>query len=314
MELHGGKMWIESKLGVGTTVFFTLPVEKSRPEQSARRWFGPYLSYDPRMRPSLAQIPQPQPHIVVVEQGHTLSDLMKHYIEGLEVTSVPSIESRQPILQSEAIGALVLNEMSITNVLNTLAKLPTMAFDVPVMSCWTPERKTTFEQMGVQGYLVKPIHRSSLLESINQAAPRAQRILLVEDDREAMQLFRRMLSAADSSIVTSQATEGEAALALMRDWHPDLVLLDLVMSGFDGFKVLARKAEDEAIKDIPVIIISAKDPRRDPIMTHALVVTRRGGLSARDLALSLKGILGALPPRFAAPAQRETLDQLSASG
>jgi CheY-like chemotaxis protein len=78
------------------------------------------------------------------------------------------------------------------------------------------------------------------------------------------------------------------------------------MPGMDGFAVLAAKAEEEPIRDIPVIVISAKDPQREPIMSSALTLRRQQGLSARDLTTALKAVIAALPPRFAAPARNET--------
>ncbi len=73
-----------------------------------------------------------------------------------------------------------------------------------------------------------------------------------------------------------------SALRALHEWRRNVVLLDLVLPGQDGFTVLARKAKDDAVKDIPVIVISARDPQREPVMSNALVVTRQGGLSARD--------------------------------
>jgi len=161
--------------------------------------------------------------------------------------------------------------------------------------------------MGVQGYLVKPIQRSDLVDAVRTACPEGHTIVLADDDPEARQLFARMLASADGAYSVLQATDGENTLALLRERRPDLLLLDLIMPNGDGFTVLEAKAADATIRDIPTIIISAKDPEREPIMTKALVVSRCQGLSARDLADSIQAVMRVLHPRVVAPTANESL-------
>jgi CheY-like chemotaxis protein len=100
---------------------------------------------------------------------------------------------------------------------------------------------------------------------------------------------------------------------MLRERRPDLLLLDLMMPHVDGFTVLERKAGDERICDIPTLILSARDPQKEPIISKALSVQRQNGLSARDLALALEAVTQALTPRFGASARRETIDALRVS-
>jgi CheY-like chemotaxis protein len=101
------------------------------------------------------------------------------------------------------------------------------------------------------------------------------------------------------------AEDGESALRIMRERRPDLVLLDLIMPNMDGFAVLEFKAQDQTISDIPVIVLSAMDPQRQPIVTKSLTVSRQQGLSARDLAAMVRAVTQTLRPRFGAPVHLE---------
>jgi len=186
--------------------------------------------------------------------------------------------------------------------------------DVPILTCWVPERRASITQAGAEDYLVKPIQRSVLLDSIRTACPQARTIVLADDDAEARQLFARMLASAGEACTVLQATDGEATLTLLRERRPDLLLLDLVMPKSDGFMVLEAKGADPTIRDIPTIIISAKDPEREPIVSKALVVSRCQGLSSRDLMDAIQAVTGVLRPRVVAPTGHESLVASWASG
>ena len=287
-------------------------MEESRP--AARRWFSPYQEYEPRTRLSLAPAADARPRAIVVEQGQALSNLLRHYVDDLEVTTLSRLEEVGAAIEAEPSSALLINQMPSANPSESLDHLPSLAFDIPIIACWVPERTAAISPMGVQDYLIKPIRRQDLLASIMRTAPEARRILLVEDDDEARQLFLRMLSAAEPGYSVAYASDGEGALAMMGTQRPDLVLLDLIIPGLNGFEVLAIKGEDAALRDIPVIVISAKDPHREPIMSNALVLTRQSGLSARDLVVAVQAVMAALPPRFGDPTLRETPAPLPASG
>jgi len=72
---------------------------------------------------------------------------------------------------------------------------------------------------------------------------------------------------------------------------PDAMILDLMMPEMNGFQVLAQKAGDPAIQDIPVIVITAQDPAGMPKVSEAVMVTHEGGFSPRDL-LELIHLIG----------------------
>ena len=87
-----------------------------------------------------------------------------------------------------------------------------------------------------------------------EAADARPRLLVVDDQRANIQALYQVF-AADHKV--SMATSGEQALAICRRQPPDLVLLDVVMPGMDGFEVCQRLKADDATKDIPVIFVTA---------------------------------------------------------
>ncbi len=86
------------------------------------------------------------------------------------------------------------------------------------------------------------------------------RVLVVDDQPANIQLLHQILKA---EFEVSMATDGESALALCRRRAPDIVLLDVMMPGLDGFEVCARLRSEPTTRDVPVIFVTAKDGVED---------------------------------------------------
>ena len=82
----------------------------------------------------------------------------------------------------------------------------------------------------------------------------AKNILIVEDDKFLRELIVRKLTQEDFKV--SEAIDGEEGIKKIKEEKPDLVLLDLILPGIDGFEVLARMKEEPSLSSIPVIILS----------------------------------------------------------
>ena len=89
----------------------------------------------------------------------------------------------------------------------------------------------------------------------------AKKILIVEDDKFLRELIARKLTEAGFEI--SEAIDGEEGMRKLKEEKSDLVLLDLILPGIDGFEVLSRMKEDPNLKSIPVIILSNLGQRED---------------------------------------------------
>jgi two-component system, OmpR family, phosphate regulon response regulator PhoB len=92
------------------------------------------------------------------------------------------------------------------------------------------------------------------------------RVLVVDDDREILEMTALLLRGAGHEVTL--AASGEEALYLVQESPPDLVLLDINMPGFDGWEVLRVLKEDDRTASLPVVMFSVNFEVREKL--HAL--------------------------------------------
>jgi signal transduction histidine kinase/CheY-like chemotaxis protein len=297
VEMHEGKVWLESDLGQGTTIYFSLPLDMPSPAapaciDDAKRWFNPYEEYEYRIRtrPSRAPALTVVPRLVLLEKGGTLRGLLGRYLQDVEIVSVADVEEAIGTLSRSPAHALIVNAHPFENTYSLASRLGNLPYGIPVVTCWVPGKDEVAKQLGVVRYLVKPVTRDMLLSTVEGLGSSVKDVLLVDDESEVLRLFSRMLSSARHKYRVLRAMSGQRALRLLRERQPDVMLLDLVMPGMDGFQVLQEKSQDARIQRIPVVVITSRDPYGRPIVSDTLGVTRGGGLSVGDLLGCIQAI------------------------
>src|SRR5690554_2490426 len=92
----------------------------------------------------------------------------------------------------------------------------------------------------------------------------AEKVVCIEDEREMIDLVQLILTRRGYEV--HGALGGREGLALIEAVQPDLVLLDLMMPDMDGWEVYQQMKANEAMKDIPVIIVTAKAQNIDKVL------------------------------------------------
>jgi PleD family two-component response regulator len=95
----------------------------------------------------------------------------------------------------------------------------------------------------------------------NQPAHSPPRILIADDDPLSAELLEAHLGESEYELRT--ASDGEQALQTVAAWHPDLILLDVMMPRISGFEVCKRLRGDPATRDIAILMITALDQPSD---------------------------------------------------
>jgi twitching motility two-component system response regulator PilH len=117
-------------------------------------------------------------------------------------------------------------------------------------------------------------------------------ILIVEDSQTERQVLRKMLEQGGHLVLA--ATDGVEGIAIARQNNPDLILMDVVMPGQNGFQTTRQLRKDPMTQHIPIIMVTTKDQETDRVWAK-----RQGAseylvkpVSQNDLLSSIQKLLG----------------------
>jgi len=130
-----------------------------------------------------------------------------------------------------------------------------------------------------------PAVEEGLLGSLERLNGKVQSIAIIEDDPKARLLLRRILQTRGEYQIF-EAEDGASGLELVLRERPDIILLDLMMPGTDGFAVLEAIKADEKMNDVPVIVITAKEltaAERERLSGQIEMLMQKGSFTDEDL-------------------------------
>jgi len=299
VEMHDGKMWLASEVGRGATFYVSLPLEPladSAPRSGPARWISPYHQHEARGRRPEVPPPLLAPRFLLLEETDQLRRLFQQFAPGIEIVPVSSIPDLVAESRRALATAAVVNTADPQTMAENIRAAGGLPQETPLIICWAPGERDAARELGVLRYLIKPVSQEALCAAVQEVKATDASVLVVDDNPEAVQLFSRMLVAAGNGVRVLRAMDGSSALRLMRERQPDVVLLDLLMPEMDGFHVLREKEKDPAIRQIPVLVVSSRDPTGGAAISNLLSVSRAESFSPQQLLACMRAVSEILSP------------------
>jgi signal transduction histidine kinase/DNA-binding response OmpR family regulator len=294
-QMLGGDVTVTSKLGEGSTFTISLPTGPPAAEQVR-----------PVEAPQFTQGSAEAPTVLIVDDDPAARDLLTANLKGTGYRLVHAASGDEALNLARAVrpDAITLDILMPKpdgwEVLNAL-KADADLRDIPVVVVTMLSDRGIGLSLGAVDVLTKPVDRARLTALIHSLIRRDGPVLIVEDDASARDMLRQIVEKM--SLPTAEAVDGRQAL----DWlgaHPEpaLILLDLMMPEMDGFEVLDTLAADVRWRDIPVIVLTAKQltaEEREHLLGHARKVMAKGRESRVDIAAAIGAAMRRRPARAA---------------
>jgi CheY-like chemotaxis protein len=291
--LHGGEVRAESVLGKGSRFTIDLPIDGvgARSSKAANQAVVKAVGDASR------------PLVLVVEDDPASAELLARQIERAGFRTENARNGTEAMVMAKQLKPvaitldILLPDQDGWAVLTQL-KRDDATSDTPVIVVSVVDNPELGKALGALDYFVKPVEARVLINRLSnfnfqhKSGDRKTRVLVVDDEAANRDWLKEVLEPAGFEVTL--ATGGQMAIDMAKANKPDLIMLDLLMPGVNGFDVVEALSAVPATRAIPIMVLTAKNLTVADIAQlngHVSTILKRGSTGAVDLLGQLQTVM-----------------------
>ncbi len=285
VEMHGGSMNLQSELGKGSVFSFTLPLQS--------------ICDDSEQEPVAVteRGDTGKTKVVIIDDDENARIMLSRSLLGGHYNVVTLQDSRVSLQRVKEVRPdvvlldIMMPDADGWSILKALREDPATK-NIPVIMCSILAKENKAVVIEASDYVSKPIDPKELSDTIHKYAVPGTTVLAIDDDPNSLEIIKRILDSIPIEI--HSIDDSKQGLKEIKRNPPGVVILDLMMPGISGLDVLNELKSSPKTRDIPVIIVTAKDltrEEREIVINNTAALLQKGMFSPEELSALIENII-----------------------